>query len=172
MATLILFVLLSVITLLCLIALLREKPVAHRARKLAVNDLFPVHHYKFEQVDRRLSEYEEMLTNIHSEERAVALRYLAELRLDFENVTRLLNCAAKFVPEIRVEQEGERLWVGIRFRFEYRLAQARIRLGFTPTADVRSLTEKVRFLARLADQFLNEIARAQGLRVLESDLNR
>lgn len=172
MASVILFISLSVLACLCLIALLRERRVSERGGKLTIPELFPVHHNEFEKVDRRLADYEKTLANIHLEQRGLALRYLAELRMDFDKVTRLLNCAAKFVPEITLEKESERLWIAIRFRFEYWLAHVRIRLGFTPTANVRSLTAKVRFLAALADEFLSDVARAQGLRVLESDLNR
>jgi hypothetical protein len=139
---------------------------------LTINDFLPVHHHQFEEVDRRLAEYEEMLRRIQSERRDVALRYLAQLRADFERVAQLLNRAAKFLPEITLDGESERFWVSAKFRVEYRLVQLQIRLGVVPAGHLRALTAKVRFLAHSADQCLNEIAREHGLPVLESDLNR
>jgi len=137
-----------------------------------MNDFLPIHHHHFEEVDRRLAEYEETLRKVESDRRDVALKYLAHLRTDFENVARLLKLAAKFVPEITLRGEIERFWVCFRFRIEYRLVQLQVRLGVIPTVRLKVLTARVRLLAGSADQFLNDIARQHGLRVLQSDLNR
>jgi hypothetical protein len=172
MANLVFFIAVPILLLLALLVLVSKNPRKGSRHTLTINDFLPVHDHQFEQVDRRLAEYEEMLRKIQSERREFALKYLAELRADFEHVAELLSRAAKFLPEITLGAESERFWVGIRFRLEYRLVQLQIRLGVVPVGHLKALTAKVRFLARSADQFLNEIAREHGLRILESDLNR
>ncbi len=147
----------------------RNKPPGNQA--LSIEEFLPVHHDQFEEVERRLSEYEAVLKRTLAERRECALAYLQALRGDFERVARLLNHAAKFLPELTLEGESERLWVGLRFRLECRLVRLQILLGYVPAARLKALTCSVRLLARRADQALNEIAREHGLRVLQSDLN-
>jgi hypothetical protein len=134
--------------------------------------LLAVHHHHFEEVNHRLAEYEETSRKVESDRRDFALKYLAQLRTDFEHLALLLNLAAKFVPDITLRGEIERFWVRVRFRLEYRLARLQIRFGVIPTVRLKALTARVRLLARSADQFLNDIAREHGLHVLKSDLNR
>jgi len=172
MASLTFFIAVPILLLLVLLVLDSKNSRKGSSHTLAINDFLPVHHQQFEEVDRRLAEYEEMLRKIQAERREFALKYLTELRTDFVHVAELLNRAAKFLPEITLEGESERFWVGVKFRVEYRLVQLQIWFGVVPAGRLRALTAKVRFLARSADQFLNEIAREHGLRILESDLNR
>lgn len=166
------FISVSVFLLLALLILLFKSSSRKSLHALTINDFLPVHHQGFEEVDRRLSEYEERLKTIRSERRVVALNYLRELRTDFERLVQLLNCAAKFLPEITLGGESERFWAAVNFRIEYRIAALQILLGAVPAARLRGLTSRVRFLAHLADQFLNEIAREHGLPVLQADLNK
>ena len=171
MASLIFFVSVTVVLLVCLVLLIWKNSAKKPSQTLTISDLLSVHHHQFEKADHRLAEYEELLRRVQSERRELALKYLAELRVDFENVTRLLNRAAKFLPEISLNAECERLWVSLKFRAEYRLVRFQIRLGLPPTDHLRALTAKVKLLADSADQFLGEIAREHGLRVLQSDRN-
>jgi len=138
---------------------------------LTVRDFLPVRHQHFEEVDRRLAEYEEMLKKIQFERRELALAYLTEIQTDFDQVTRLLNRAAKFLPEITLAGESNRLAVALKFKAQCWFARLQIRFGIIPTGLLTALTAKVRFFARLADEFLNVIAQEQGLPILESDLN-
>ena len=170
MGSLIFFAILSGLLLGLLILVLK---LSRRESRLAVriDDLLPVHYRNFEEVDRRLAEYEEVLRGIQFEQREFALVYLAELRGDFERVEQLLNHAAKFLPEITVRGESERFWVGVKFRAQYRLVELQVRFGIVPARRLKTLTSEVRFLARSADLFLKEIAQKQSLGALESDLN-
>jgi hypothetical protein len=172
MASLIFFISVPALLIAALVALLWRNSRKRPPHTLTINDFLPIHHHQFEEVDRRLAEYEELLRKIQSERREFALKYLAELRADFEKVTELLNRAAKFLPEITLSGERERFWVGVKFRAEYRLVQLQIWFGLVPAEHLKALTAKVRLLAHSADGFLNEIAREHGLPVLESDLNR
>jgi hypothetical protein len=171
MGSLVFFAVLSVFLLLGLLILALK--LSRRESRLAIriNDLLPVHYRHFEEVDRRLAEYEEVLRGIQCERREFALVYLAELRGDFERVEQLLNHAAKFLPEITVRGESKRFWIGVKFRIQYRLVELQVRFGAVPAWHLKAMTANVRFLARSADVFLKEIAQKQGLGALESDLN-
>jgi len=138
----------------------------------SINDFLPVHYQHFVEVDRRLAEYEETLKKVESDRRDFALKYLTYLRTDFEHISRLLNLAAKFVPEITLRGEMERFWIRLKFRLQFRLVQLQVRFGMIPAVRLKGLTASVRLLARSTDQFLNDIAREHGLHILKSDLNR
>jgi hypothetical protein len=172
MGSLIFFAVLSGLLLLGLLILGLKLSRRESRLVIKVDELLPVHCHHFEEVDRRLAEYEEVLRGIQFERREFALVYLAELRGDFERVEQLLNHAAKFLPEITVRGESERFWVGVKFRVQYRLVELQVRFGVVPAWRLKAMTAKVRFLARSADLFLKEIAQKQRLGALESDLNR
>ena len=140
--------------------------------RLAINDFLPIHHREYEEVERRLTEYEAILEKIRLERHEVALRYLHALRDDFVRVERLLNHAAKFLPDIKLADECERFLRGLKFRVEYRIVRACIRVGFVPAVRLGDLTRQVRIFADWADRALAEVAREYGLPVLDSDLNR
>jgi hypothetical protein len=143
-----------------------------RNQTFTINDLLPVRHQHFEEVERRLMEYENTLERIESKRRELALIYLAELQADFEKVTFLLNRAAKFLPELTVSGESQRAALALRFRMQCAIARLQIRYGAIPAMRLSALTDKVRSLAGIADEFLGVIAQEQGLPVLESDLKR
>jgi len=174
MGELLFYVLFTLLLLLLFLRLLfqKSKPRPEDNRELTIAELLPVHHREFEEVEHRLSEYDVLLRRIHSERREVARGYLDALRDDFLRVERLLSHAAKFLPDLTLQGEGERLWVGIRFRLEYRVARLRTRLGFVPAVQIEVLTQQVRRLAQRADEALELVARECGLPVLQSDLNK
>jgi hypothetical protein len=174
MAHLVFYVSVCIFLMLALLKLLLQSPRRsdHQSQTLTINDFLPVHHHAFEEVDLRLSEYEEMLKKIQTERREFALTYLNAIRDDFERVIKLLNRAAKFLPELTLEGESERLTVRLKFRLQWRLAYTQILFGHVPAARLRALTSKVGLLAQRADYALNTIAREHGLGVLQLDLNR
>jgi hypothetical protein len=137
-----------------------------------IKDFYPVHHREYEAVEERLAEYEDILRRVGAEHRATSLRYLDAVRDDFLRVERLLNYGAKFMPELTFEGELRRAWLSIHYRLEFKLARLKVRCGINATGQLRSLTQKVRLMARMADDLLNQVAREQGLPVLENDLNR
>lgn len=126
----------------------------------------------FEEVERRLADYENTLERINVERRELALSYLAELQADFEEVTFLSNRAAKFLPELTVAGESHRAALAFRFQTQCAIARLQIGFGVIPAMRLSALTDKVRSLAQIADEFLSVIAQERGLPVLESDLKR
>ena len=173
MAELILYTLLALLLLLVSLGFFfrSSSPRLEHNQPLTIDDFLPVHDREFEELEHRLAEYNAVLQRIQDERRDAAVAYLEALRGDFRRVQQLLNHAAKFLPEVTLEGESERIWLGLKFRFEYRLARLQILLGFVPPARLKALTWKVRLLANWADKALNEIAREHGLCVLKSDLN-
>jgi hypothetical protein len=137
-----------------------------------IKDFYPIHHREFEDVEERLAEYEDVLRRVGAEHRIASLSYLDAIRDDFLRVEKLLNHGAKFMPELTFEGELRRALLSIQYRLEFKFARLKVRSGINATGQLRSLTKKVRLMARMADELLNQIAREQGLPVLESDLNR
>lgn len=156
-----------------LVALYRVwRPKPQRKQAYGIQDFYPVHHREYEAVERRLAEYAAILQQVGAQHRSTALRYLDAIRDDFERVERLLNYGTKFLPDISLEEELRRAWLSIQYRLEFKLARLKVRWGINATVQMKSLTQKVRLMARMADHLLNEVAHEHGLRVLEDDLNR
>jgi hypothetical protein len=123
-----------------------------------------------DDTEQRIAEYDAMLQRIRGERHDAAMSYLEAVRGDYLRVEHLLTHAAKFLPELTLKGETARLALGIRFRIRYRLARLQVRLGFLPSAGLKSLAAKLRLAAAWADDVLDEISRERGLPVLESDL--
>ena len=172
MASLLFFSAVAVLLSVVFLIILRTNSRPRRNHTSTINGLLPVRHQHFEEVERRLVEYENTLERANSERRKLALAYLDELQDDFEEVTFLLNRAAKFLPELTVSGESRRAALALRFRTECAIARLQIRSGVIPAMRLSALTDKVRSLARIADEFLSVIAQERGLPVLESDLKR
>jgi hypothetical protein len=147
-------------------------PRPQQSLTFEIKDFYPIHHREYEAVEERLAEYEAILQRVGAEHRTTALRYLDAVREDFLRVEKLLNHGAKFMPELTLGGELRRVSLSIQYRFEFKLARVKVRWGINATGQLRSLTQKVRLMARMADDLLNQIAREQGLPVLENDLNR
>lgn len=141
-------------------------------QSFGIQDFYPTHHREYEAVEERLAEYEDILRSVGAEHRTTSLRYLDAVRDDFLRVEKLLNHGAKFMPELTLEGEVRRAWLSIQYRLEFKFARLKVRCGINATGQLRSLTQKVRLMARIADELLNQVAREQGLPVLENDLNR
>lgn len=173
MGELVFYGLISLALLVLSLKLFLQKPKSEPANgsSLTITQFLPVHHQEFEEVEHRLGEYDALLHSIDSERRELALRYLDALRGDFTRVEQLLNHAAKFQPDLTLKGESERLWLGIRFQIEYRVARTCTRLGFVPSVQIAMLTRQVRLLAEQADEALNLVAHQYGLSVLQSDLD-
>jgi len=140
-------------------------------RQLTINDFLPTHHLQSDEIQGRLAEYNAMLHKIEALRRDTAISFVEAIRRDFFRLQHLLTRAAKFIPELTLEGEAHRFWIGINFRLECRLAQLQILLGVDANSRLKALAAKVRLLADCADRTLNEVARHQGLPALESDLN-
>lgn len=140
-------------------------------RQLTINDFLPTHYLRSDEIQARLAEHSAMLQKIEALRRDTAISFVEGIRRDFFRLQHLLTRAAKFIPELTLEGEAHRFWIGINFRLECRLAQLQILLGVDANSRLKALAAKVRLLADCADRTLNEVARHQGLPALESDLN-
>jgi hypothetical protein len=151
-------------------------PRSERKRAAAspsnISEFLPVHHREFPDVERRLAEYGEIGRKVRAERRAAALAYLDSLYQDFLRVERLLNRAAKFLPEVTMKGESERVRIGLNFRIGYWIARQQIIFGLDVGSRLKDLTQKIQTLSDWADTALDQVAREHGLPVLQSDLNR
>src|SRR5260370_2352678 len=147
------------------------RPRPQPKQTFGIQDFYPIHHREYEDVEERLAECEDILRHVGAEHRTTALRDLDAVRDDFLRVEKLRNHGAKFMPKLTLEGELRRAWLSIQYRLEFKLARVKVRWGINATGQLRSLTQKVRLMARMADDLLNQIAREQGLPVLENDLN-
>lgn len=148
------------------------RPRAQRKPTFGIQDFYPIHHREYEAVQERLAECTATLQRVGAEHRTTALSYLEAVWDDFLRVEKLLNHGVKFLPDLTLGQELRRAWISIQFRLAFGLARLKVRCGIDATGQLRSLTDRVRLMAGMADNLLNQIAREQGLPILEDDLKR
>jgi len=163
--------LVSLLVALLFVAFRRRRRTGTSDHQLTINDFLPSHHLHFQEVQGRLAEYNAMLRKVEALRRDTAIAFVEAIRGDFFRLQHLLTRAAKFIPELTLQGESHRFWIGMKFRLECRLARLQILFGLDATGCLEALTAKVRLLTDCADKALNEVARHQGLRDLESDLN-
>jgi hypothetical protein len=141
-----------------------------RNRPQSISACLAIDERLLSETESRLVEYDAMLKRIQAEQREAALSYLREVHDSFLRVETLLNQAAKFLPELTLKGETERILLGIRFRFTYHVARQEVRLGLVPAAGLKALVAKLRLASAWARGALEEVSRVHGLPVLESDL--
>lgn len=153
--------------LLLLLVLLREPARPRSQHKLAgkqplqVEELFPLHCRHFPQMRHTLQQDDErylaqraskkILRRWRAERRKVALAFLAGLREDFGNLSRLAREVAALSPRLSPGQERELFWLGLRFQALSLLVEWRLRFGFAPLAGLAQLTDLVGNLAAGVD---------------------
>ena len=76
---------------------------------------------------------------VRRERRRVALRYLSAMRQDFESLLRTAKIIAALSPGIGVGQEFERLLLGMKFLWRFRLVQLALYAGYAPLPQVNEL---------------------------------
>lgn len=172
MAELIINILLESLLLILLFATFqRPRKTETNDRRLTISDFLPSHHLQLDDIQGRLAEYNATRQKIEALRRDTAISFVEAMRGDFFRLQHLLTRAAKFVPELTLDGETHRFWIGMNFRLECRLARLQILLGLDANSRLKVLAAKVRLLADYADRTLNEVARHEGLPTLESDLN-
>ncbi|MBZ5703006.1 MAG: hypothetical protein LAN84_14320 [Acidobacteriia bacterium] len=67
-----------------------------------------------------------------AERRRAALEYLDTLHQDLRGLLWLARVLAARSPEVAARQEGQRLWLAVRFECRYRLVRGMFLLGLTP----------------------------------------
>jgi hypothetical protein len=137
-----------------------------------VIELMPEHDQDFATVSSDLKQYEQLLRRVQRARRDAAIAYLDDLLNDFVRVQRLLNHAAKFVPDLSPADELNRFARGIWFPVEVRLVRLSVQCGWTPVARLGAMTREVSKLADWANTVLARVATGPGLPGLRADLNR
>ncbi len=154
---------LAFLLLAVLLWLVLKQPESRRlpqaAPRLAVEELFPLHCRYFPQVRQALSpadrEYlrerasPRIRRQAHVERRRVTRQFLAGLSEDFSRLDRLGRAVAALSPEVSRKREAERLWLGVRFRVLYRVAQLQLLAG---SVSIPQLTQLADLIGSLASQ--------------------
>jgi hypothetical protein len=137
-----------------------------------VTELMPERYQGFGALSSDLTRYEELLRRVQRARRDAAIAYLDDLLNDFVRVQRLLNHAAKFVPDLSPADELNRFVRGLWFHTEVRLLRLSVRCGWTPIARLDAVTREVSRLADWANTVLAQVASQPGLPGLRAELNR
>jgi hypothetical protein len=147
----------AVLLLLVLLWLARETRRSGTLRaegtKLALEELFPLHCQHFPQVLQALSSSDaeylhfrvSCLTRrrVLAERRAVARKFLAGLREDFQRLDQLGRTIAALSPQVEYAGEAGRLRQLLRFELLYRLIQLRLAFGGISVPALRRLADLV-----------------------------
>jgi hypothetical protein len=137
------FYLVAVLLLLGASALLlrppREGRSAQGSRAAVPSEFFPVHCRYFPQVRQSLSSDDAAYLASRASSavcrrwkkgrRRAGRMYLAGLREDFARLNRLARLLSRSSPQVRARQEGELLWLNLRFQLLYGMVVFRILLG-------------------------------------------
>jgi hypothetical protein len=140
------------------------------AGPLQIENLFPLHCRHYPQMRQVfLNQDEEFLRRRASarirrrwrdERQRVALGFLAGLREDFQNLSRLAREAARLSPKLSEKQEAELLWLRLRFQALYLMVQLRLRFGLAPLGGLTQLANMVGNLASGVEKIMASLEEA------------
>jgi hypothetical protein len=105
----------------------------------------------------------QLTRRVQTERRAIALSYLACLRMDFFRLWRLSRVIARLSPHVVAGQEFERLRLGIRFTLRYEMVRLDFLFGLSPLPDLSSLSEMVSKLALRLETAMTELGERAAL---------
>lgn len=91
------------------------------------------------------------------ERRHVALRYLTQLRDDFQRLLRLARAVAALSPAVGSRQELEQLWLSLVFAWRYQLIRAGFYYGLLPVPQLNNLSHMVSQLAVQMETSMKEL---------------
>lgn len=137
------------------------------AEPFQIENLFPLHCRHFPQMRQVfLGQDEEFLRRRASgeiqrrwrvERRRVALGFLAGLREDFQNLSRLAREAAKLSTRLSRKQETEFFWLGVRFHALYAILHLRLCLSIAPLDSLKELADLVGNLAAGVERIMTSL---------------
>jgi hypothetical protein len=93
---------------------------------------------------------------VQHERRSVALRYLTQLREDFQRLLRLARAIAALSPAVGSRQELERVWLSWEFWWRYQTIRAGFYYGL-PLPQLNSLSHMVSQLAVQMETSMKEL---------------
>lgn len=100
---------------------------------------------------------EKLVRCVRKERRAIALRYLACLRVEFMKLWRLARMVAAMSPQVAAMGELERFRLGVVFTLRFEILRAKFVLGFSALPDFRSLSEALSKLSVQLETAVNEL---------------
>lgn len=135
-----------------------------------IEELFALHCRHFPQMRQVLIREDDewlrqrasgkILRRWRAERRRVAEQFLAGLREDFQNLSRLTRAVAALSPKLSRKQEAELFWLSVRFQILYVLVRARLRLGASPLGELTRLTEMLGNLASGIEEAMGSLEQA------------
>jgi hypothetical protein len=113
----------------------------------------------------------EIASRVRKERRGVALRYLAQLRDDFQRLLRLARAIAALSPVVGSRQELERVWLSLEFAWRYHMIRAGIYHGLLPIPQLNTLSHIVSQLAVQMETAMKELGERAAMAVQSSSLD-
>jgi len=172
----ILFVTVALVLLWLMLWLLREPgkpkaaPLPVPAEHRQIEELFMLHCRHFPQIRQVLMREDDewlrrraaapVFRRWRAERRRVADQFLAGLREDFRNLTRLARAVAALSPQLSQKQEAELFRLSVSFHMLYFLVRMRLRLGISPLAGLTRLTELLGNLAAGIEETMGSLEQA------------
>lgn len=94
---------------------------------------------------------------VHNERRRIALKYLAGLREDFEQLMDAAQVVASLSPEVEAKEEWKRLRLNVEFRVKYQLARAKIAMHAPGSHGLENLAQLISSFAINLERAVEEI---------------
>lgn len=158
----------AVALLLLLAWAIRSPGGSSRVRDLDVSDELGRRHVTFFPQMRQATAQEDfaflasrgsrrLLLRVRKERRNITLNYVRCLKQDFSKLWRLSRLLARLSPQVVAGQEFERLRLAASFALRYEMVRFGLVFGFSPFADLNSLSEMVGKLAIRLETAMNEL---------------
>ncbi len=156
------------------------RQVPDEPKKMAVEELFPLHCRYFPQVRQALSADDRtylkqrasatIVRKAHRERLAVTRQFLAGLQEDFSKLDHLGRTIAALSPEVSKRLEVERLWLTVRFHALYRMVWLRLALGSVAVPQLARLADLVGSLAAQTESAMTALGE-ESAKHLSSSFN-
>jgi len=99
------------------------------------------------------------------ERRHVALKYLTQLRDDFQRLLRLARAVAALSPAVGSRQELQQLWLSLVFTWRYQVIRVGFYYGLLPIPQLNSLSHMVSQLAVQMETSMKELGERAAMAV-------
>jgi hypothetical protein len=99
------------------------------------------------------------------ERRHVALKYLTQLRDDFQRLLRLARAVAALSPAVGSRQELQQLWLSLVFTWRYQAIRVGFYYGLLPIPQLNSLSHMVSQLAVQMETSMKELGERAAMAV-------
>ena len=98
--------------------------------------------------------------NVKKERRQIALKYLADLREDFERLMDTAQIVVSLSPEVEAKEEWKRFRLAAEFRVKYQIARAKFSMGAFGFPRIEELSNIVSGLEIELEKVVSEISHA------------